>query len=130
MQVADLRAQLQAREAEMAALIDDINTAAPGPDTPAAGFDSEDVAASSGPPPGTPRDDVHDMDVGKQPERMVSAAAGSREDAVGAAGAAGAEARERSGQEEKVGDEDEGGRGSVGKAVQWLLNKLPRPWGK
>lgn len=124
-QVADLRARLQAREAEMAALIDDINAAAPPPrGVPAAGFDSEDIAAAAGPPVDTPTDNV---DAGKQARREGGAEGGSLPDAGGAGGAAGS-GRDRSTQ--GVEARGEGGREALGKAVQWLLRKLPRPWGK
>lgn len=117
MQVADLREQLGAREAEMGALIDGINAATPPPSAAAGGFDSDDVAAAAA-----------DASPGEIEAARGGEGAGAERGREGAAAGVGSEAVPRQGREAEA--EGEGGRVSVGKAMQWLLNKLPRPWGK
>ena len=116
-QVADLRQQLGAREAEMGALIDGINSASHPPSAAAGGFDSDDVAAAAA-----------DASPGEVEAARGGGGAGSEQRREGAAEGVGPEGVPRQGRETEA--EGEGGRVSVGKAVQWLLNKLPRPWGK
>eukprot|EP00892_Ulva_mutabilis_P002066 jgi/Ulvmu1/11860/UM081_0018.1 len=109
-EVADLRAQLRAREADADALVADINaTAAPASGGAAVGFDSDDLAAAA----------------------ETARAGAASHAAAGTPPAQRAEREpERAEPEGQARGEGKAGIPSIGKVVKWLVGQLPRPWGK